>query len=43
MALLRKAAERKLERLRSTIGRFIDTFIPVECANYTAAAGYNPD
>ena len=42
-ALLRKAAERTLERLWDTIGRAIDTFTPTECANYFSAAGYDPD
>lgn len=41
--LLRKAAERTLERLWDTIGRVIDTFTPTECANYLSAAGYDPD
>ncbi len=42
-ALLRKAAERTVEGLWRVIGRLIDTFIPKECANYFAAAGYEPD
>jgi transposase len=42
-AMLRKAAERTLEGLWSAIGRIIDTFTPAECANYFAAAGYDPD
>ncbi len=42
-AMLRKAAERTLEGLWSTIGRIIDTFTPAECANYFAAAGYDAD
>ena len=42
-ALLRKAAERTVEGLWATIGRLIDVFTPTECANYFAAAGYDPD
>ena len=42
-AMLRKAAERTVDGLWNTIGRIIDTFTPVECANYFAAAGYDPD
>ncbi len=40
-ALLRKAAERTLEGLWTTIGRLVDVFTPSECANYFAAAGYD--
>ena len=42
-ALLRKAAERTLEGLWTAIGRLIDTITPDECANFFAAAGYEPD
>ena len=42
-ALLRKAAERTMEGLWRAIGRLLDLFTPAECANYFAAAGYNPD
>jgi transposase len=42
-AMLRKAAMRTVEGLWATIGRIIDTFTPAECANYFAAAGYDPD
>jgi len=42
-ALLRKAAERTIEGLWSAIGRIVQTFTPQECANYFAAAGYDPD
>ncbi|WP_091712264.1 IS630 family transposase [Methylobacterium phyllostachyos] len=42
-ALLRKAAERTVEGLWSAIGRLIDTVTPDECANFFAAAGYDPD
>jgi transposase len=39
-ALLRKAAERTVDRLWDAIGRLIDHFPPAECANYFSAAGY---
>jgi transposase len=42
-ALLRKAAERTLDGLWTAIGRIVATFSPTECANYFAAAGYDPD
>jgi transposase len=42
-AMLRKAGERSVEGLWSAIGRISDTFTPNECANYFAAAGYDPD
>ena len=42
-ALLRKAAERTVEGLWSAIGRLVDTVTPEECANFFAAAGYEPD
>ena len=40
-ALLRKAAERTVEGLWTTIGKLLDAFTPAECVNYFAAAGYN--
>jgi transposase len=40
-ALLRKAAERTVEGLWTTIGKLLDAFSPAECANYFAAAGYD--
>ena len=40
-ALMRKAAERTVEGLWTTIGRLVDVFTPSECANYFAAAGYD--
>jgi hypothetical protein len=40
-ALLRRLAARSLDRLWSSLGRFIDLFTPQECANYFAAAGYD--
>lgn len=42
-AMLRKAGERTVDGLWSATGRIIETFTPVECANYFAAAGYDPD
>ena len=41
-AMLRKAAARTIDGLWSAIGGIIDTFNPNECANYFAAAGYDP-
>ena len=41
-ALLRKAAERTIDGLWAAIGKFIDRFPPQECANFFAAAGYEP-
>jgi transposase len=40
-ALLRKAAERTVEGLWTTIGQLLDAFTPTECANYFAACGYD--
>src|SRR3712207_5165921 len=42
-ALLRKATERTVEGLWRAIGRLLDRFTPPECANYFAAAGYDPE
>jgi transposase len=42
-AMLRKAAERTVESLRHTIGHLDDQFTPLECANFFAAAGYEPN
>ena len=42
-ALLRKAAERTVDTLWDTIGTLIPAFTPTECANFFAAAGYEPD
>lgn len=42
-ALLRKAAERTVEGLWQRIGALLSTFTPKECANFFAAAGYEPD
>jgi transposase len=40
-ALLRKAAQRTVEGLWTTIGTLVDAFSPAECTNYFAAAGYD--
>jgi transposase len=42
-ALLRKAAEPTVGGLWDTIGHLIHLFTPQECANYFAAAGYEPE
>ena len=42
-AMLRKAAARTVGALWKVIGRTIETFTPRECANYFAAAGYDPN
>jgi transposase len=42
-ALLRKAAARTLDQLRRAIADIIDMLTPQECANYFAAAGYEPE
>jgi transposase len=42
-AMLRKAATRTVDSLWTTIGRIVASFTPTECANYFAAAGYDPD
>jgi len=42
-ALLRKAAERTVDRLWTVVGNLLDAFTPAECANYFAAAGYDPE
>jgi len=41
-ALLRKAAERTVEGLWKRIGELLKEFAPTECANFFAAAGYEP-
>jgi transposase len=41
-ALLRKAAEPTVEQLWDKIGALLAEFSPTECANYFAAAGYDP-
>lgn len=42
-ALLRKAAERTVDRLWTVVGNLLDAFTPAECANYLAAAGFDPE
>jgi transposase len=42
-AMLRKAAERTVDRLWDAIGTLIPTFTTDECANYFTAAGYDPE
>jgi len=42
-ALLRKAAERTVDALWDRIGALLREFTPQECANFFAAAGYEPD
>jgi len=42
-ALLRKASERTIEGLWSTIANLLDEFPPNECQNYFAHAGYKPN
>jgi transposase len=41
-ALLRKAAERNVDALWNRIGALLEQFTPKECANFFAAAGYEP-
>ena len=41
-ALLRKAAERTVDALWNRIGELLPAFTPQECANFFAAAGYDP-
>jgi transposase len=41
-ALLRKAAERTVDGLWNRIGELLRAFTPRECANFFAAAGYEP-
>jgi transposase len=42
-ALLRQAAARSQAGLWRVLGALLDAFSPEECANYFAAAGYDPD
>lgn len=42
-ALLRKAVEQIVETLWDRIGVLLGEFCPHECANFFAAAGYEPD
>lgn len=41
-AMLRKAAEQSDDALRGRIGALLEEFTPQECANFFAAAGYEP-
>ena len=41
-AILRKAAARTVDALWAAIADALDAFTPAECANYFAAAGYDP-
>ena len=40
--MLRKASERTIDHLWSTIGQIIDIITPSEAKNYFSAAGYDP-
>ncbi|EDP61867.1 Transposase and inactivated derivative [alpha proteobacterium BAL199] len=40
-AFLKKHAPRTVDDLWNAIARGIDTFTPIECLNYFAAAGYD--
>ena len=42
-ALLHEAAERTIDRLSTVVGNLTDAFTPAGCANYFAAAGYDPE
>ncbi len=42
-ALLRARAERSVDALWDSVGKIVTLFKPQECANYFAAAGYDPD
>ena len=42
-ALLRAKAERSVDALWDTVGKIVPLIKPQECANYFAAAGYDPD
>lgn len=42
-ALLRKAAARTVDQLHRAIADIVDAFTRQECANYFAAAGYEPE
>jgi transposase len=42
-SLLRAKAERSVDALWNTVGEIVELFEPQECANYFAAAGYDPD
>jgi transposase len=42
-AILRKAGERTVTGLWSLIGKLVDIFQPMECANYFSSCGYVPN
>jgi len=42
-ALLRKTAARTVDELWDAVAQSLDAFTPIECANYFAASGYDPD
>ncbi|GHD01313.1 hypothetical protein GCM10019060_35680 [Novosphingobium pokkalii] len=42
-AMLRKAGERTVSGLWDLIGKLVDIFRPLECANYFSSCGYDPD
>ena len=42
-ALLRKAASRTKDALRSPVAAALDAFSPAECANMFTATGYQPE
>lgn len=42
-AILKKAAARTIDDLWRVIGESLDAFTPTECANFFAAAGYEPE
>jgi transposase len=42
-ATLRKAAARTIDHLWDVIRNALPLFTPTDCANYFAAAGYEPD
>ncbi|GGE25576.1 IS630 family transposase [Aureimonas endophytica] len=42
-ALLRARAERTVDALWTAVGSLVPVFTPTECANYFAAAGYEPE
>lgn len=41
--MLRKIGERTVNGLWDLIGKLVDIFQPVECANYFSSCGYDPD
>ena len=41
--MLRKAGERTVRGLWDLIGKLVDIFQPVKCANYFSSCGYDPN